>query len=58
MFTLCREVRFINVHPKRASFPSDFLFGAGSSAMQIEGAAHEGGKGLGLWDDIVERHKG
>ncbi|KEH16716.1 glycoside hydrolase family 1 protein, partial [Medicago truncatula] len=45
------------VHPKRASFPSDFLFGAGSSAMQIEGAAHEGGKGLGLWDDIVERHK-
>lgn len=43
--------------PKRASFPSDFIFGVGSSAMQIEGAAHEGGRGLGVWDDNVERHK-
>ncbi|XP_004516090.1 beta-glucosidase 13-like [Cicer arietinum] len=43
--------------PSRASFPSDFLFGTGSSALQIEGAGHEGGRGLGIWDDIVNQHK-
>ncbi|XP_073222486.1 furostanol glycoside 26-O-beta-glucosidase-like [Cicer arietinum] len=43
--------------PNRISFSPDFLFGAGSSALQIEGAGHEGGRGLGLWDDIVKHHK-
>ncbi|KAL5058486.1 hypothetical protein RYX36_030090 [Vicia faba] len=27
-------------------------------ASQIEGASHEGGRGLGIWDDIVEQNKG
>ncbi|KAK7339039.1 hypothetical protein VNO77_19681 [Canavalia gladiata] len=44
--------------PKRASFPSDFLFGAGTSAMQIEGAANEGGRGPSIWDDRVKRNPG
>ncbi|KAK2413359.1 cyanogenic beta-glucosidase [Trifolium repens] len=43
--------------PKRASFPSHFLFGAGSSAMQIEGDTHEGGGGPGVWEDKVKRNK-
>ncbi|XP_045797903.1 beta-glucosidase 24-like [Trifolium pratense] len=43
--------------PKRASFPSDFLFGVGSSSLQIEGDSLEGGGGKGVWEDIVERHK-
>ncbi|RDX75668.1 Furostanol glycoside 26-O-beta-glucosidase, partial [Mucuna pruriens] len=43
---------------ERGSFPHDFLFGAGTSALQVEGAAHEGGRGLGVWDDRVNRNKG
>ncbi|KAI7733206.1 hypothetical protein M8C21_006170 [Ambrosia artemisiifolia] len=33
-----------------ADFDSDFLWGAASSAYQIEGAASEGGKGPSVWD--------
>ncbi|CAL5214162.1 unnamed protein product [Lathyrus oleraceus] len=53
-------LKFINSpsFPSRGSFPNGFLFGAGSSALQIEGAQHEGGRGLGIWDDIIEHKKG
>ncbi|MEK6700637.1 MAG: family 1 glycosylhydrolase, partial [Planctomycetota bacterium] len=31
-------------------FPPDFVFGAGASAYQIEGAHLKDGKGLCTWD--------
>ena len=32
------------------AFPPDFLWGAATSAYQIEGAAHEDGRALSVWD--------
>jgi len=36
-------------------FPKDFLFGAASSAYQVEGATHEDGRGSSVWDDFVSQ---
>ena len=38
-----------------APFAKDFLWGAASSAYQIEGAAHEDGKGPSVWDEFVRK---
>src|SRR5437660_1732917 len=34
-------------------FPADFLWGAATASYQIEGAAHEDGRGLSIWDQFA-----
>jgi len=36
--------------PTTAAFPPDFLWGAATSAYQIEGAVHEDGRAPSMWD--------
>ena len=38
------------------SFAKNFLWGAASAAFQVEGAYHEDGKGLGIWDALADGH--
>src|SRR2546421_1201576 len=33
--------------------PADFLWGAATASYQIEGAAHEDGRGLSIWDQFA-----
>ncbi|VVC93452.1 unnamed protein product [Leptidea sinapis] len=40
----------LNVFAIEQQFPPDFLFGASTAAVQVEGAAHVDGKGESMWD--------
>uniref|UniRef100_A0A7N0UMV5 Beta-glucosidase n=1 Tax=Kalanchoe fedtschenkoi TaxID=63787 RepID=A0A7N0UMV5_KALFE len=42
----------------RSSFPKDFIFGAGTSAIQIEGDGTEGGRGPSTGDFIIDAANG
>ncbi|KAK7377500.1 hypothetical protein VNO80_02925 [Phaseolus coccineus] len=48
----------IDISLNRNSFPEGFIFGAGSSSYQFEGAAMEGGRGASVWDTFTHKYPG
>ncbi|XP_020588433.1 beta-glucosidase 24-like [Phalaenopsis equestris] len=45
-------------HKPHNIFPPDFVFGAASSAFQVEGATKAGGRGPSIWDTFCEKSSG
>ena len=45
----------ISITPQDARFPEDFVWGAATAAYQVEGAAHEDGRGDSTWDVFCRR---
>ena len=41
------------VDPDVSAYPSDFVWGAATSAYQIDGAVDEGGRGPSIWDTFA-----
>ncbi|CAH1430024.1 unnamed protein product [Lactuca virosa] len=38
----------------RNDFPKGFVFGTATSAYQVEGMAHKGGRGPSIWDEFIK----
>ncbi|PIN20653.1 Beta-glucosidase, lactase phlorizinhydrolase [Handroanthus impetiginosus] len=47
-----------NSNLRRGDFPQGFVFGTGTGAYQVEGAAAVGGKGPSVWDSFTLRTPG
>jgi beta-glucosidase len=43
------------IAPADCTFPADFAWGAATAAYQVEGAAHEDGRGPSVWDVFCAR---
>jgi beta-glucosidase len=39
----------------KLDFPKDFIWGTATAAYQVEGAAHEGGRGESIWDTFCRK---
>jgi beta-glucosidase len=44
-------------YPEIAALRRDFIWGVSTSSFQIEGATHEGGRGLSVWDVYGQKGK-
>jgi beta-glucosidase len=40
---------------ERLIFPKDFVWGSATASYQVEGAAHEGGRGESIWDAFARK---
>ncbi|WP_344199874.1 family 1 glycosylhydrolase, partial [Pseudolysinimonas kribbensis] len=40
---------------RRADLPTDFVWGTATASYQVEGAVHEGGRGISIWDTFARR---
>lgn len=42
--------------PSRKNFPQDFLWGSATASYQVEGAVHDAGRGVSIWDTFSHTH--